>query len=196
MDSDTLDKVLPQTQCGECGYDGCRPYAEALANDETSIDLCPPGGVVTLKALAKLLNKDHQPFEEAVKKNTRPAAIAQIREDECIGCTKCIQACPVDAIIGRNKRMHSVITELCTGCRLCIEPCPVDCIDMIEKDNLSFDKDKARHRFLKRKARLKREETKKHTHYLKAKTLSAEDDIKAKQDYIRKMLERKKASAQ
>jgi electron transport complex protein RnfB len=126
---DQIDGLLPQTQCGQCGYPGCRPYAEAIANGDT-INKCPPGGQSTVEALADLLDVDAVPLEagaeeEPVKK------IAYIREDECIGCTKCIQACPVDAILGAAKQMHTVIESECTGCDLCVEPCPVDCIDML-----------------------------------------------------------------
>jgi len=126
---DQIDGLLPQTQCGQCGYPGCRPYAEAIANGDT-INKCPPGGQSTVEALADLLDVEAVPLEagaeeEPVKK------IAYIREDECIGCTKCIQACPVDAILGAAKQMHTVIESECTGCDLCVEPCPVDCIDML-----------------------------------------------------------------
>jgi len=124
-----VDSMLPQTQCGQCSYPGCRPYAEAIVNGE-AINKCPPGGQSTIDALADLLDVEAVPLdaehgEEQIK------AIAYIREDECIGCTKCIQACPVDAILGAAKQMHTVIESECTGCDLCVEPCPVDCIDMI-----------------------------------------------------------------
>lgn len=126
---DQIDNLLPQTQCGQCGYPGCRPYAEAIANGD-AINKCPPGGQNTIEALADLLDVEAIPLdaehgEESVKK------VAYIREDECIGCTKCIQACPVDAILGAAKQMHTVIVSECTGCDLCVEPCPVDCIDML-----------------------------------------------------------------
>lgn len=124
-----IDQILPQTQCGQCGYPGCRPYAEAIANGD-EINKCPPGGEATIKDLADLMGVDAKPLDAAhgvedVKK------VAFIREDECIGCTKCIQACPVDAILGAAKQMHTVIIDECTGCDLCVDPCPVDCIDMI-----------------------------------------------------------------
>ena len=126
---DQIDEILPQTQCGQCGYPGCRPYAEAIANGD-DINKCPPGGEATIKQLADLMGVEAKPLdsahgEEDVKK------VAVIREDECIGCTKCIQACPVDAILGAAKQMHTVIEHECTGCDLCVEPCPVDCIDMV-----------------------------------------------------------------
>ncbi|AFT77732.1 electron transport complex protein RnfB [Alteromonas macleodii str. 'Black Sea 11'] len=124
-----IDAVLPQTQCGQCGYPGCKPYAEAIAEGD-DINKCPPGGEATIKKLADLMGVEPKPLdaahgEEDVKK------VAFIREDECIGCTKCIQACPVDAILGAAKHMHTVITDECTGCDLCVDPCPVDCIDMV-----------------------------------------------------------------
>lgn len=126
---DQIDAKLPQTQCGQCGYPGCRPYAEAIANGD-EINKCPPGGEATIKELADLMGVEAKSLdaahgEEDVKK------VAYIREDECIGCTKCIQACPVDAILGASKAMHTVMKEECTGCDLCVEPCPVDCIDMV-----------------------------------------------------------------
>ncbi|WP_417226317.1 electron transport complex subunit RsxB [Amphritea sp.] len=126
---DQVDSLLPQTQCGQCGHPGCRPYAEAIVNGE-AINKCPPGGQSTVEALADLLDVEVLPLdaenaEEPIKK------VAYIREDECIGCTKCIQACPVDAILGAAKQMHTVIVSECTGCDLCVEPCPVDCIDML-----------------------------------------------------------------
>ena len=126
---DQIDEILPQTQCGQCGYPGCRPYAQAIA-DGDDINKCPPGGEATIKQLADLMGVEAKPLdgahgEEDVKK------VAVIREDECIGCTKCIQACPVDAILGAAKQMHTVIEHECTGCDLCVEPCPVDCIDMV-----------------------------------------------------------------
>ena len=127
---DQINDILPQTQCGQCGHPGCRPYAEAIANDNEAINKCPPGGEAGIQALADLLDVEAIPLdeehgEESVK------SVAFIREAECIGCTKCIQACPVDAIVGAAKQMHTVVADECTGCDLCVEPCPVDCIDMI-----------------------------------------------------------------
>lgn len=122
---DQINAILPQTQCGQCGYPGCRPYAEAIANGE-EINRCPPGGQTGIEALAALLDVEIKPLD-AVE---RPPSYAFIREDECIGCTKCLQACPVDAILGAAKQMHTVIRSECTGCDLCVEPCPVDCIEM------------------------------------------------------------------
>ncbi|GEN24629.1 (4Fe-4S)-binding protein [Halomonas cupida] len=123
---DAIDAALPQTQCGKCGQDGCRPYAEAVAAGEP-INRCPPGGDATVVRLAELTGRPVQPLEQPAQS----PLTAWIREDECIGCTKCIQACPVDAILGAAKQMHTVITSECTGCELCVAPCPVDCIDLL-----------------------------------------------------------------
>ena len=126
---DTIDELLPQTQCGQCGFPGCRPYAQSIAEGD-AINKCPPGGQTTINAIAKLLDITAVPLdEEHGQEELR--TIAYIREDECIGCTKCIQACPVDAILGSAKLMHTVIEKECTGCDLCVDPCPVDCIDML-----------------------------------------------------------------
>jgi electron transport complex protein RnfB len=130
--ADQINDLLPQTQCGQCGYPGCRPYAEAIANGE-AINKCPPGGEAGIQALADLLDVEAIPLDEEHGEE-KVAAVAFIREAECIGCTKCIQACPVDAILGAAKQMHTVIASECTGCDLCVEPCPVDCIDMISEE--------------------------------------------------------------
>lgn len=124
---DQIDNILPQTQCGQCGYPGCRPYAEAIANGD-DINKCPPGGEGTIKKLADLMGVTAKPLDAAQQEAVKQ--VAYIREEECIGCTKCIQACPVDAILGSSKFMHTVLTDECTGCDLCVEPCPVDCIEM------------------------------------------------------------------
>ncbi|MEJ2682112.1 MAG: electron transport complex subunit RsxB [Gammaproteobacteria bacterium] len=129
---DQIDAILPQTQCGQCGHPGCRPYAEAIANQGENINRCPPGGQQTIEALANLLNREVVPLDEEHGAEAELPKVAVIREAECIGCTKCIQACPVDAILGAAKHMHTVIAKECTGCDLCVEPCPVDCIDMVD----------------------------------------------------------------
>ncbi len=131
-----IDALLPQTQCGLCGHrDGCLPYAQSIAQGEAA-NKCVPGGQPVADALAQLLNREQLIAEEsvwAIQSDGRPQRMkAIIREDECIGCTKCISACPVDAIIGSGKLMHTILTDLCTGCELCIPPCPVDCIDLVE----------------------------------------------------------------
>jgi len=128
---DQIDKILPQTQCGQCSFAGCRPYAEAIAAGEVDINRCPPGGETTIQALADLLDVEPKPLDEECGVE-KPKMLAVIDEDRCIGCTLCIQACPVDAILGAAKHMHTVIADECTGCELCVEPCPVDCIDMVE----------------------------------------------------------------
>ena len=125
-----IDRLLPQTQCGQCDYPGCRPYARAIAAGEADINRCPPGGDAGVRALAELLGREPKPLNPdhgAVK----PPVVALIVEADCIGCTKCILACPVDAIVGAPKQMHTVIADLCTGCELCLPPCPVDCIVLV-----------------------------------------------------------------
>ncbi|WP_338527024.1 electron transport complex subunit RsxB [Erwinia aphidicola] len=124
-----IDAILPQSQCGQCGYPGCRPYADAVGNNGELINKCAPGGEQTMLKLAALLNVDPQPLgEEAALEPERK--VAWIDEANCIGCTKCIQACPVDAIVGATRAMHTVLSDVCTGCDLCVAPCPTDCIEM------------------------------------------------------------------
>jgi len=125
-----INDCLPQTQCAQCGYAGCRPYAEAIVSGE-AINRCPPGGNQTIEALANLLGRDPVALDSSCGEYNDPM-IAVIREEECIGCTLCINACPVDAIVGAQQLMHTVIESQCTGCDLCREPCPVDCIDLIQ----------------------------------------------------------------
>ena len=124
-----IDALLPQTQCRRCGFDACRPYAEAMARGDAGPERCPPGGDVGARALALVLGVPAMPFDR-VRGEHKPAQVALVVENDCIGCTKCIQACPVDAIIGGAKHMHTVIEPLCTGCALCVPVCPVDCIVM------------------------------------------------------------------
>ncbi len=126
---DQIDALLPQTQCGQCSFAGCRPYAEAIASGEAQINRCPPGGETTMLALADLLGRDPVQLED-IEAAAKPKSVAWIDEQECIGCTLCIQACPVDAILGAAKQMHTVIAAECTGCELCLPPCPVECIHM------------------------------------------------------------------
>jgi len=127
---DQIDALLPQTQCGQCNYIGCRPYAEAIANNEADINQCPPNGEAGIIALANLLGKEAKPLNSEFGEE-KPAAVAFIIEQDCIGCVKCIPPCPVDAILGASKQMHTVISSECTGCELCVSPCPVDCIVML-----------------------------------------------------------------
>ena len=131
---DKIDAVLPQTQCGQCGFPGCKPYAGAIAAGEAEINKCPPGGEEGIHKLADLLGREFIPFGEGATPKAK--SVAFIDENTCIGCTLCIQACPVDAIVGAAKQMHTIIAQECTGCELCIAPCPVDCISMlpIEED--------------------------------------------------------------
>ncbi|NBS94233.1 MAG: RnfABCDGE type electron transport complex subunit B [Betaproteobacteria bacterium] len=155
---DALDAELPQTQCRACDYPACRPYAEAIVRGEAAINQCAPGGERVLAALARLTGQPALPLREP----ERPLRLARIREAECIGCTLCIQACPVDAIVGSAKRMHTVIAAECNGCELCLPPCPVDCIELLpmpqpapeQRVNLA---EQWRHRFLAREQRLARE---------------------------------------
>ena len=133
-----LDELLPQTQCGQCGFPGCRPYAESIANGD-DINKCPPGGQSTINAIANLLDVPAPELDAEHGEESEVKTVAYIREDECIGCTKCIQACPVDAILGAAKLMHTVIADECTGCDLCVEPCPVDCIDMLPVEETIAD---------------------------------------------------------
>ncbi|ROM92442.1 electron transport complex subunit RsxB [Pseudomonas brassicacearum] len=177
-----IDALLPQTQCGKCGHPGCKPYAEGIANGE-AINKCPPGGNETISALAELLKIPV--LELDVSRGSAPAQIAFIREAECIGCTKCIQACPIDAIVGAAKLMHTVLIDECTGCDLCVAPCPVDCIEMHplpsakvlpiigglaftseELQARTAKRDHARQRFEQRNTRLRREEEQKHAERL------------------------------
>ncbi len=172
-----IDALLPQTQCGKCGHPGCKPYAEGIAQGE-AINKCPPGGGETIAALAELLHVPVLLLDP--ERGSAPAQVAFIREAECIGCTKCIQACPVDAIVGAAKWMHSVIVDECTGCDLCVAPCPVDCIEMHplpiaqvvpvvgglansaeERQARTEKRNRARRRFENRNARLHAEEQRK-----------------------------------
>lgn len=125
-----INNVLPQTQCTKCGYDGCKPYATAIANNQAPINRCPPGGDDGIAKLAKLLNQQIIPLDTECGVH-KPLEVAIIHEEHCIGCTICIQACPVDAILGANKLMHTILYDQCTGCELCVDPCPVDCIEMV-----------------------------------------------------------------
>ena len=150
--TEKIDAVLPQTQCTKCGYDGCRPYAEAIARGEADINQCPPGGDHGIHVLAELLDKQYKPLNPA-NGTEQPRMVAFIDEPICIGCTLCIQACPVDAIVGAAKLMHTSVPDLCSGCDLCVAPCPVDCISMqpISAEELALDRSeqwRSQHEFL------------------------------------------------
>lgn len=158
--ADRIDRLLPQTQCGQCGFAGCRPYAEALAAGTSELNRCPPGGVAGIHALAELLGREELPLDSACG-TEKPRVVAIIDEAVCIGCTKCIQVCPVDAIIGAPKLMHTVITDECTGCELCLMPCPVDCIALPPAGVAVATRamrDHARTRYEARRARRARDE--------------------------------------
>lgn len=140
--TEKIDAILPQTQCGKCGYPGCKPYAAAIANKEADINHCPPGGEDGIHELADLLGVAFKPFGADVV--LKPPAVAIIDENICIGCTLCLQACPVGAISGASKLMHTIIAPLCTGCELCIPPCPVDCIDMLPLPRTTLTREQKR----------------------------------------------------
>lgn len=184
-----LDACLPQTQCRECGYKGCLPYAEAMAQGQAPVSLCPPGGEKTRSALGALLKHPvvAEQLEPAREVKERAPAQALIREEECIGCTKCIQACPVDAILGSAKTMHVIIAKECTGCGLCVAPCPVDCIDLIALPEPGYEPLKAKARFEARNTRLLRE---KHRRQQNLRKVSQTTDQQSKRDYIQAALNR------
>jgi electron transport complex protein RnfB len=164
--AERIDELLPQTQCTQCGFSGCRPYAEAIARGEAEINQCPPGGARGIAQLAALLGHKIVPLDPAHGVEKPPAA-ALIDEDWCIGCTLCIQACPVDAIMGAARRMHTVLLDQCTGCELCVAPCPVDCIAIVARSELHSrgarlalegpTAQDSRARYLRRQARVERE---------------------------------------
>lgn len=160
--ADAIDALLPQTQCGKCGYNGCRPYAEAIAAGEADINQCPPGGEAGIRALARLLGREPKPLDPAFGVERQAPTVVWIDESVCIGCTRCIQVCPVDAIVGASKLMHTIVTAECTGCDLCIPACPVDCMHVRELEPGSVPDDlparqRRRARYESRKARLARD---------------------------------------
>lgn len=193
-----IDALLPQTQCGLCTYQGCKPYAEAIANDHEAIDLCLPGGVDTLRKLGDLLQQDVSVLEPGMAEKAKPSMVASVRENECIGCTKCIQACPVDAIIGAPKLMHAVITDACNGCELCVPPCPVDCIDMFilperSEHEKTLLQQQSRERFEKHTIRTERIEKQRREKHLQAKQQAGaqKQTITARKTAIEEILARK-----
>jgi electron transport complex protein RnfB len=192
-----IDALLPQTQCGKCGHPGCKPYAEGIAQGE-AINKCPPGGTTTIIALADLLHV--QPLPLDAPNGPVPPQIAFIREAECIGCTKCIQACPVDAIVGAAKQMHTVISDECTGCELCVAPCPVDCIDILPLAEPAASAqrqsaDQFRGRFEFRNARLARDEARRQAQReaRAARAAQAQQATAAPLDPVQAAIERVKA---
>lgn len=190
--SDHIDACLPQTQCRQCGYAGCRPYAEAVAAGSAGINQCPPGGAETIWDLAALTGRPFAPLDTAFGE-TKPPMVAVIDEAACIGCTLCIQACPVDAIVGAVKLMHTVIAAECTGCELCIAPCPVDCIAMEERAPALPRTERAAHarmRFLARNARLAREKAEREAKLARRRDEAAE---KVKRETIERVMARARA---
>jgi len=157
MLDERINRLLPQTQCTKCGFEGCAPYARAIAFDQAPINRCPPGGAAGIAALAALLERPVLPLDTSCGQHV-PLQVAVIDEQYCIGCTLCIQACPVDAILGASKVMHTVIEADCTGCDLCVAPCPVDCIEMVDVEPARAwtrsDADAARARFERRQVRI------------------------------------------
>ena len=199
--AERIDALLPQTQCTKCGYPACRPYAEAIASGEAEINQCPPGGDAAIRGLAGLLGREARPLNPR-NGIERPRRVALIDEARCIGCTLCIQACPVDAIVGAAKMMHTVVTELCSGCDLCVPPCPVDCIDMLPAsgEDAIWDRaraDAARERFERRRSRQERERRER-AERLAARALKAKEDPDAekKRVIIQAAIERARARRQ
>jgi len=196
--AERIDALLPQTQCTKCGYPACRPYAEAIASGEAEINQCPPGGDAAIRGLAGLLGREARPLNPR-NGIERPRRVALIDEARCIGCTLCIQACPVDAIVGAAKMMHTVVTELCSGCDLCVPPCPVDCIDMLPAsgEDAIWDRaraDAARERFERRRSRQERERRER-AERLAARALKTKEDPDAekKRAIIQAAVERARA---
>lgn len=171
-----IDALLPQTQCTKCGYQGCRPYAEAIASGEADIDQCPPGGDEGVARLAALLARPAKPLNPAFG-DYRAPAVAFIDEQVCIGCARCLKPCPTDAIIGANKWMHTVVADLCTGCELCIPVCPVDCIAMVPVPALP-DAEASRRRFAAHNARQERERVEREA-YLAAQEAQATGQLRS-----------------
>ncbi|MEJ2478597.1 MAG: electron transport complex subunit RsxB [Acidihalobacter sp.] len=210
---DRIDALLPQTQCGQCDYNGCRPYAEAIASGEADINQCPPGGEEGIRALARLLGRTPKPLNTRHGEH-KERAVARIDETVCIGCTLCIQACPVDAILGAAKLMHTVIEDECTGCELCLPPCPVDCISMEQptpevrlrpllhsrRGQERRRADRARQRFNARQQRLAEERRQKEARLARKKQVSkasVEDPRKAAiQAAIERTRAKKRAAAE
>lgn len=201
IDIDQIDAVLPQTQCQKCGFPGCRPYAEAIHDGKADINQCPPGGRETITALARLLGLPEKPLNPEHGTET-PPQVAFIDESVCIGCVKCIQACPVDAIVGAAKQMHTVIAAECTGCELCLPPCPVDCISLLpaasthinNTGDLQTRAEYFRKRYLRRQARLAAETvTNRKKNKSRAGQSAATDNREAKLRYIQAAVARSRA---
>ena len=170
--AEKIDALLPQTQCTQCGFSGCMPYAQAIVDSHADINQCPPGGAAGISKLALLLGVEEKPLNQNFG-SEQPRKVAFIIEADCIGCTKCLPPCPVDSILGANKYMHTIITEQCTGCELCIAPCPVDCIIMTDLDRPEpwgeSYANNARHRYQNKQLRLQAQAEKKAMHIKKKK---------------------------
>jgi electron transport complex protein RnfB len=196
LTSDQIDAVLPQTQCEECGYKGCRPYANAVATGDAEIDLCAPGGVPVLEAIAEIMQTSPTPYLPKVEKNYRPPSVAYIDEDLCIGCMKCIYVCPVDAIVGSVKTMHTIINDECSGCELCIPACPMDCIHLVPVERDDVDQmaktAKWRKRYEARNLRLNTQAQQEQTQHQAAKLGDGEQARAAKRAAIKAAVERAK----
>jgi electron transport complex protein RnfB len=193
-----IDAVLPQTQCTKCGQPGCRPYAEAIAAGQAEINQCPPGGQAGVAKIARVTGRDPLPLNP-VHGIEQPVRVAVIDETLCIGRTLCIQACPVDAIVGATRRMHTVLADWCTGCDLCVPPCPMDCIAMVPvappRAWSQADADTARHRHAQRSARLIRVRADNEAR-LAAKAVAKLDELDGRDDLARAQIEQKKAVVQ
>jgi Na+-translocating ferredoxin:NAD+ oxidoreductase subunit B len=192
-----VDSLLPQTQCELCTYKGCLPYAKAMVEDGESIDLCLPGGVRVLETLGEFFDKDVSLLKPEMVEKQKQASVVSVRESECIGCTKCIQACPVDAIVGAPKKMHTVITDACNGCELCIPPCPVDCIDIESVPPRLIDEElslvaQSRQRFEARKQRIELQQQRERNQHLLAKKSAGEKTAAARRKAIEEIMQRKK----
>lgn len=198
-----IDALLPQTQCEDCEYPGCKPYASAIVLEQAPIDKCLPGGVRVLKNLGGLLKRDVNTLIPAMKEKVKPNQTVVIREAECIGCLKCINACPVDAIIGTAKHMHSVITDACTGCELCIPPCPMDCIDIIPlppqtEEQQQQAADTARQRFEAKQTREQKSQLTKQQEHQKSllNQENSQETLQARQQAIAAAVARVRAKKQ
>lgn len=193
-----IDAVLPQTQCTKCGQSGCRPYAEAIADGRAQINQCPPGGAAGIAQLARITGLPLQPLNP-VHGIEQPLRVAVIDEALCIGCTLCIQACPVDAIVGATRRMHTVLADACTGCDLCLPPCPMDCIAMVPvtpaRHWSQADADRARRRYEQRNARQVRSRAETEAR-LAAKAVAKLDELDARDDLTQAQIDHKKAAVQ
>jgi Na+-translocating ferredoxin:NAD+ oxidoreductase subunit B len=192
---EAIENALPQTQCQLCDYQDCHAYAKAIVENHEHIDRCHPGGLTTLQTIADITQQDPAPYTNTVIQQTKAMTLAVIREEECIGCTKCIQACPVDAIIGSGQQMHTVITDACNGCERCIPPCPVDCIDTIvhpNYENATTIDQQSRRRYQAHQQRLEKWQQQGRKHYQHAKKMLTKAPIEARKAAIAAAIQRVK----